>query len=206
MSGEHSVSWWIRGLKHGDEDAAARLWERYFERIVRLARARLKGAPRRVADEEDVALSAFRSLCAGAERSRFPEVESRDDLWRLLATITARKAVDQIRHLAAQKRGGGQVRGDSLYLGRDEGRPAGLDGLVGKEPTPEFLYQMAEERERLLETLDDEALRRLALWKMDGLTNEEIALRMDLTPRSVTRKVRRIRESWSRELDTWEAP
>ena len=77
MSGEHSVSWWIRGLKHGDEDAAARLWERYFERIVRLARARLKGAPRRVADEEDVALSAFRSLCAGAERSRFPEVESR---------------------------------------------------------------------------------------------------------------------------------
>ena len=61
-------------------------------------------------------------------------------------------------------------------------------------------------RERLLETLDDEALRRLALWKMDGLTNEEIALRMDLTPRSVTRKVRRIRESWSRELDTWEAP
>jgi hypothetical protein len=55
----NSVSCWLEGLKEGDSDAAGALWERYCERLVRLARRKLRQSSRRVADEEDIALSAF---------------------------------------------------------------------------------------------------------------------------------------------------
>lgn len=65
MSSEGSVSAWLGLLQAGDHQGAARLWERYFQSLVQLARAKLKDAPRRAADEEDVALSAFASFCHG---------------------------------------------------------------------------------------------------------------------------------------------
>ena len=42
---EDSVTVWIDSLKAGDADAAQKLWQRYFETLVRLARDRLRGAP-----------------------------------------------------------------------------------------------------------------------------------------------------------------
>src|SRR5262249_7150341 len=74
MSSAGSVSEWIGRLKAGDADAAQQLWERYFRRLVGLARAKLRSAPRRAADEEDVALSAFDSFCQAAAQGRFPQL------------------------------------------------------------------------------------------------------------------------------------
>ena len=101
---EDSVTVWIASLKAGDADAAQKLWQRYFETLVRLARDRLRGAPRTVADEEDAALSAFDSFVRGAARGRYPRLDDRDDLWRLLVTITARKALRLARDARSQKR------------------------------------------------------------------------------------------------------
>src|SRR5262245_36481381 len=101
-----SVSGWIRQLKVGDASAAQRLWERYFRRLVGLARTRLRGVGRRVTDEEDVALSAFASLCRGVRHGRFPQLSDRDDLWRLLVLLTARKAWHCRRDARRPKRGG----------------------------------------------------------------------------------------------------
>jgi hypothetical protein len=98
MSPEGSVSGWLGQLKDGDPDAAQHLWQRYFARLVGLARARLQGTPRQAADEEDVALSAFKSFCAGVKQGRFPRLDDRDDLWRLLVTLTARKAAHLRRY------------------------------------------------------------------------------------------------------------
>ena len=56
---KQSVTCWIEDLKTGRETAAQQVWDRYFERLVRHAQRRLGSAPRRIADEEDVALSAF---------------------------------------------------------------------------------------------------------------------------------------------------
>ena len=64
---------WISGLKQGDQAAASGLWESYFRRLVGLARARLRDVPRRIADEEDVALSAFDSFCRRAQAGQFPQ-------------------------------------------------------------------------------------------------------------------------------------
>src|SRR5919198_391675 len=107
MAREGSVTRWLGPLLAGDPAAAQQLWERYFRRLVGLARTKLRGAPRRAADEEDVALSAFDSFCRHAERGRFPQLDDRHDLWRLLVTITARKALYLIRDEHRLKRGGG---------------------------------------------------------------------------------------------------
>ena len=106
MAADDSVSAWLDRLQAGDPSAAHRLWQRYFPRLVGLARQKLRDAPRRVADEEDVALSAFGSFCRAAEAGRFPDLLDRDGLWRLLVVITARKAAHLLRDQGRQKRGG----------------------------------------------------------------------------------------------------
>src|SRR5438105_897393 len=98
MSSAGSFTQLIELLRGGDPAAIQRLWEAYFPRLVGLARKKLKEVPRRAADEEDVALSAFDSFCDGAARGRFPQLADRDDLWHVLVTITARKALQLMRH------------------------------------------------------------------------------------------------------------
>ncbi|HEX5273343.1 MAG TPA: ECF-type sigma factor [Gemmataceae bacterium] len=198
MSSSGSVSVWIAELKNGDGLAAQRLWEGYFPRLVGLARKKLRAMPRRVTDEEDVALSAFDSFCRGANQGRFPRVTGRDDLWPLLVTITARKALQALRHQGRQKRGGGNVRGDSAFQAAPAGgqEEPGLEQVVGSEPTPEFAAQMAEECQRLLGQLSAGDLREVAVMKMEGYSNEEIAAKLGCVPRTIERKVALIRSLW----------
>src|SRR5579883_1417686 len=106
MTPEGSVTRWLGQLKAGDPQAAQQLWERYFQRLVGLARKKLHGAKRQVADEEDVALSAFDTFCRGAEQGRFPRLEDRDNLWNILVLLTARKARHLVRDEGRHKRGG----------------------------------------------------------------------------------------------------
>ena len=195
-----SVTHWLGALKGGDAAAAQSLWERYFDGLVRLARARLGAMPRGAADEEDVALSAFHSFCQGATRGRFPRLDDRDNLWRLLVTITARKALDQVRRQARQKRGGGRVLvGSAQAGGEDDTDGAGLDQVVGQEPTPQFAAMVAVECRRQLAALDDETLRQVALLRMEGYSDQEIAARVDCSLRTVSRKLALIRKAWLRE-------
>ena len=110
MSAHGSISGLIGLLKDGDQDAAQRLWERYFRRVVDLARSRLRNLPRRAADEEDVALCAFDSFLRGARQGRFPRLADRDDLWQLLLVLTIRKAANLAHHQRRSCRGAGRVR------------------------------------------------------------------------------------------------
>jgi DNA-directed RNA polymerase specialized sigma24 family protein len=184
-----SVTRWISQLRAGDQAAADPLWQRYFERLVELARARLMQAPRRAADEEDVALSAFHSFCRAAERGRFAKLDDRDDLWRLLATFTRRKAAHLLRDGSRLKRSAGP--------GTEEG--VDLESIAAEEPGPELIAEMAEECRRLLDRLGDETLRTVAVWKMEGYTNEEIAGKLACVPRTVERKLQLIRAIWESE-------
>ena len=192
---EGSVTRWLGGAKAGDEAAAGELWRRYFETLVRLARARLRASPRTAEDEEDVALSAFDSFLAGAARGRFPRLDDRHDLWRVLITITTRKAVDQVNRQRRRKRGGGRVVAESTLDG-----DAALDFLAAEGPTPEFAAMVAEECRRRLDGLRDDTLRRVALLKMEGHTNEEVADRLGCGLRTVVRKLELIRKAWSAKV------
>jgi DNA-directed RNA polymerase specialized sigma24 family protein len=200
MASDGSVSRWIELLKAGDSAAAQPLWERYFHRLVGLARAKLPDGRRRAADEEDVVLSAFDSFYRGAEAGRFPQLADRDDLWRLLVTLTARKAFDQVRDEHRLKRGGGAVLGQSALVAAGADGGAEFEWFVGREPTPESAALVAEECRQLLARLKTDELRTIAVWKMEGFTNDEIAARLDCAPTTVERKLQRIRAQWAEEV------
>ena len=186
MASAGSVTYWIHQLKAGDQLALQQLWEDYFRRLVGLARQRLQGAARLAADEEDVALSAFDSFCRDAGLGRFPLLGDRDDLWRLLVTITAQKSLDLMRRERAHKRGAGQPRAAE----------AELEAVLGREPTPEFAALVAEECRRLLDGLADEEMRSIARWKMEGYSTDEIAEKLRCVPRTVERRLHVIRKLW----------
>lgn len=188
-----SVTIWVKRLREGDQAAAQPLWETYYRRLVGLARKKLEGRARLVADEEDVALSAFKSFCRGIERGRFPQLADRSDLWNLLVTITLHKVLHVVRDEGRGKRGGGRqpCSGDAEESDLDL-----LSQIVGSEPTPEMAAEVAEQAERLLAQLPDSELVELALLKMEGYTNGEIARRWQRTERTVERKLNLIRKIW----------
>jgi DNA-directed RNA polymerase specialized sigma24 family protein len=199
---EGSVTRWLGELRAGGREAAQPLWDRYFQRLVVLARARLRAlhAATTDADEEDAALSAFDSFCAGVERGRFPQLSDRDNLWSLLVTITCRKALDQAWRQRRQKRGGGRVRNEADLVGGRAGEPAmGLEQVIGEEPTPGFAALVAEEYRNRLNSLADETLRRIASWKLEGYTNEEIAALSGCALRTVANKLKLIRLKWEHD-------
>jgi DNA-directed RNA polymerase specialized sigma24 family protein len=200
MSSEGSVTRWLTALKAGDAAAAQPLWERYHRRLVALAREKLRSAQRREADEEDVVQSAFHSFFQGLAQGRFPQLADRDNLWRLLVVITARKALDQLAREHSKRRGGDTFADHSrISPGRVDWDDSAIEELVGAEPTPEFALQVAEQYQRLLDRLADDTLCSVAVWKMEGLTNDEVAARLACSRRTVARKLETIRLIWSEE-------
>jgi DNA-directed RNA polymerase specialized sigma24 family protein len=196
-----SITYWLEQLKTGDQAAVQRIWERYFQRLVELARKRLQSAPRRAADEEDVALNAFDSFYRRAREGRFPQLLDREDLWQVLVLITSRKVRNLIRNERAQKRGGGEVQNESALPGGDSA-PEGtaFASLISQEPDPGFAVQVAEDYQRLLATLGRDELRSIAVWKLEGFTNEEIAAKLSCAKATIERKLRLIRSTWEKEI------
>jgi DNA-directed RNA polymerase specialized sigma24 family protein len=199
-----SVTRWLGDLKEGDPRAAQRLWQRYFERLARLARRKLHQAhrPPAVADEEDAALSAFDSFCRGLAAGRFPRLDDRDDLWRLLVALTERKATDQLRHAGRRKRGSGRVHREADLIANGSAAGSGsLDRLVGPEPSPEFAALVAEQYRLLFNVLGDDELCQIAAWKLEGYTTEEIAAKLGCACRTVARRLGLIRTLWRAEAE-----
>ncbi len=194
---DSSITQCFHKLCDGDNAAAQQLWEAYFDRLVELARRKIQGAKRLIADEEDVALSAFRSFCFAAQHGRYPLLSDRSDLWNLLVSITIHKALHVLRNESRKKRGGGQqvLGNNSGYSDFDL-----IEQLIGNEPTPEVAVQVVEDAESLLNQLPSQELVELATLKLDGYTNAEIAARWQKTERTVERKLNLIRKIWSKEL------
>jgi RNA polymerase sigma factor (sigma-70 family) len=201
MAHVDSVTHWIVQLKEGDRLAAQRLWERYVDQLVRLGRAKLGRTDRRAADEDDLANSVFAGCLRAIKAGRFPRMNDRNDLWQVLVVLTERKSVDYRRRALAAKRGSGAVRGDSVFAGKEAGESshAGLSQVIDDAPTPAFAAEAADELQRLLKLLDGDSLRRLALAKMEGYSNQEICRQLDLSVSSVERKLRLIRQIWEDE-------
>ena len=195
MSPDESVSIWIKEVVDGNEDAAQKLWDRYFPDLMILARNRLRTVPKRMADEEDVALSALNSFFGAAQKGRLPDLAGRDSLWRLLSRITQRKAVDVMRRHLAQKRGGGAVMGES-QLHAPSSIHEGMAQFSGNEISPELAAILTEQCQVLMGSLDDPQLQQIAVAKMEGYTNEEISKQLNLALRTVERRLQLIRKTW----------
>jgi RNA polymerase sigma factor (sigma-70 family) len=181
-----SITRLIRAVREGSGSAVRPLLSAYFDRLVRLARKRLRNLPELGGYDEDLALRSFQSVC---QRLRDParslELAGRDDLWRLLATRTISRAIDLIRR-----------RRPTKVLGDDD-----IARLLNREPAPDEAALLADECRRLLDSLKEPELRQIALWKVEGYTHEEIAERLDCVPRTIERKVSRIRLLWEHEME-----
>jgi RNA polymerase sigma factor (sigma-70 family) len=196
MKESGSVSEWIENLRAGDPGAATRLWNRFYANLLRIARRRLNGASRRVADEEDLVATAFESFFARMQNGQFPDLHSRAELWALLVTITDRKAVNCVRRHLSVKRGGGKVHNEStLSAPEEQDREALLARVAGSTLPPDRIVSMSE----LVERLDDD-LRRVVGLKLDGFTNEEIAQLVNRSVATIERRLRLLRDEWTQEL------
>lgn len=200
---DNSVTMLIQQLHAGTPEAAEQLWNRYFPQLLQVARNRLKGARYASADEEDVALSAFKSLCIGAQEGRFPHLSDRDSLWSLLVSITAHKSVDLIRRENRQKRGGTGAAKDGGE--RVPAEPVPLSSVEEQEADPEFAALIGEQFELLVSKLDqadDADLLTIAIARMVGESTSDIADRLQCTRRTIERKVQLVRHLWEEEIDT----
>ena len=179
-----------------DESHFDKAWTQYYEKLVRVARSRLGAASRRDADEEDVAASAMKSFYRGITAGRIPRLDDPDDLWKMLLTITVRKANKRVRYQTAERRGEGKVRGESVFNRDGDNGHAGIEQIIAAEPTPEFSEQVVTQCQDMLDQLEDDRLALIALMKFEGFTNEEIAAELDCAVRNVERKLFRIRLQW----------
>lgn len=181
----------IQGFRDGETQAASELWDRYFARLVALARKRLRYDHQLKGYEEDAALSAFKSFYRRARNGNFADLASQEDLWRQLATLTQQKVVDLRRRELAAKRGRGAVVRESEW-GDDEG----FAEIPGPGLDPELMAILSEECRRRLETLEDPTLVEIALLRMSLYTNEEIARRYGRSLSWVNRHIKLIKQAW----------
>ena len=183
----------IQRVRIGDEVAAQELWNQYSEQIIQVARHSLKNSSRRVQDEEDV---------AGITAGELPELDHRDQLWRLLVVITTRKAA-VIEKDHRQKSGGGDVRGDYAVMSRENegGVPGSFDQLESEKVPPDTAIVVADQTRQLLGSLPDETSQLIAALKIDGFTHQEIGDRLSINTRTVEQRLKQIRELWQKILD-----
>jgi len=190
----------LRRVEAGDQQASTELWNACFPRLLNYCRGKMPPSMRRVLDEEDVALSAFKSFCIGVGEGEFADIRGRDELWRMLFCIAGRKAAGYVRHQTRQKRGGGQVSGESIFAGGDASSPGrGIDQIADPGQSPVSMVQFATDCQRLFDMLDDDNLRTIALLRIEGHSVDEIAQRVGCAKRSVERRLNLIRQIWQAE-------
>ena len=196
MTDDHSISVLLLQLEQDPNNVAGELWSRFIERLIRAADRYLRNLPRRMVDEEDIALSAFASFVKGAAEGRFQRLKNRDDLWQVLAMLAERKAIAAYRREHAEKRGGGLVRGESVFakMLAESSAIAGIDQIG--DPKPQVLDAITTTVREKLEGLGDDLLTKIAMLKLEGYTNAEIAAQQSIALRSVERKLQLIRDKW----------
>lgn len=189
-----SVTMIFRDVCEGRPDAMRPLWDRYFPRLMQLARRTLGDGQQRVAGADDAVQSALFAFWQQADAGALEGELHRDNLWALLSVMTVRKARKQLRRESTLKRGGDRNRVGSDVLG-DVAADDAQDAFQALSPQEFDLHS-----EELLQLLA-EPLRPFALLKLMGHTNGEVSEQLGCTERTVERKLRLIRLAWEAELE-----
>jgi DNA-directed RNA polymerase specialized sigma24 family protein len=174
-------------LAAGNSASAEPLWQRYARRLRAVVRGRLRDRTAGLADDEDLALGAFASFCRVVAAGRVDGPLSREDVWRLLTAITARKASWLIRWEGRLKRGGGYAPEGGEAVGE----------AFARDAPPDDVAAAAEQVARLLDALHDPLLRTIAERRAEGYSVDEIAAELGCVSRTVERKLLLIRQVWT---------
>jgi transcriptional regulator with XRE-family HTH domain len=199
-----SITTLLKRVREGDEGAAARLWERYFRSLLRLAARLLAFGRRGAGDEEDVVLSGFNEFFDAVRSGKYADLHGGDNLWRVLATFVAKQAQMLVRQEVVAKRGRGRVQGEAAFECAERGSSGarGFDRLESHEPDPALTVDVEERFQKFFAGLNDEQAKIVWL-RMEGHGVKEIAGRVGLSPATVRRRLRAIRDemtklSWQR--------
>ena len=187
MSTGESFTDAVARLQEGDEQAAADVFARFADQLIRLARTRLDARLRKTTDPEDVMQSVWRSFFVRQQKGRF-EIENWDALWAVLVVMTVRKCARRAEIMRAAKRD----------VGREVSDPTDSQGkfafqVADSKPTPEQAAILTELIELMMEGLDEREQNILTL-RLQGYTFEEIGAQVGRTERTVRRVVSRLRE------------
>lgn len=196
-----SITRMIRAVKSGDADALAPLWERYSQHLRRIARRVIFQSRLRAADEDDIVATTFQRLWRAAQRGQLDAVQGRESLSRLLSKMTTQGAIDLLRGEQRQCRGGGTVRGDSVFGGDDSTGATGFASVPDDALPPDLVVMAEEETKALMRYLEDDQLASIAVARMEGFSNREIADLLECSSSTVERSVRLIRKKWRRRID-----
>ena len=139
------------------------------------------------------------SLFKGLRGQRFNNVSNGDELWALLVTITARKISAHRRKSLAAKRGGGQVRGESVFINGTDAY--GISQILDADSMPQTAEQILQTYQEMLPKITDEASVRTLLLRMEGYSNVEIADRLKCSVSRVEQRMAKIRRTWTAEIE-----
>jgi RNA polymerase sigma-70 factor (ECF subfamily) len=169
-------------FKAGSESAAQRLFDRYCERLMRLARRRIGQRMTSRVDPEDVLQSAFRTFFTRVRADEF-SFHGEDDLFKLLVRLTVHKTLRQIAFHRAGK------RNPEMEAAQSSDPQTFLQQISDEEPSPEMEVALVDEFEKFVGQLQPFDREVLAL-KVQGFSTVEIAEKLG----SYDRKIRRILE------------
>jgi len=174
----------IDRLSRGEPEAIRWLWGQANERLLPYVRSKVKSIGDRALDAEDVLIAVFSRLCSSLQKNAFANLQAMDDLWTVLMVLTKRQLATEARRQTATKRGGRMTR-RSWSAAHDTHRASA---------TATFVY-----RDTLSQAIADlgvDELREVALLRIEGHDNSEIAARLNVSLRTVERRISIIRERW----------
>jgi RNA polymerase sigma-70 factor, ECF subfamily len=190
---------WVRQLAAGEDEIVAEFWTRYGASLQGLARSRMNRSLQQRVSPEDVVQSVCRTFIRRARNDEF-ELGGTDSLWRLLCAITLTKVRQHVRFHYRQRRSLARetpLAADDASSSTPRPGPAAVDPA----PTPAEIAEFTEEMQRLLGVLNEEE-QALVNWKLEGLTQIEIAEKMHCSERTVRRILERVRTRWAGELES----
>jgi RNA polymerase sigma factor (sigma-70 family) len=196
-------------VKRADRDVVYALFGRCYSRVAEIGRRKLGGMPRRGFDEDDVANSAFREFLGRAAEGSFKKLENREDVWQVLTLLVGDKIGDRLRHERRKKRGGGEP---DVPL-------EGVAEAISQLDDPAVEAEINDARRIFLAELPSDDHRKVVELLAEGRTHEEIAKTLNLSVRTVDRRVEDVRvalprilginapkkKSSGQRLDQWEA-
>lgn len=196
---DESVTAWIDRLRTGDRTAGELLHERYRDYLVRVARKNFASASTAVGDAEDLVQSVFCDLWRSASQGSLGQIEDRESFWWLLLTMARHKAISRIRRAKSQKRQGSRptVQFSQLDDSKEVRNVHATPDL--RTAHAELIRQFIEAQEHLFELLADDTERAIAAYKLEGHNHPAIAAKLNVSVRTVERKVAMIRERWVRD-------
>lgn len=193
MSESNEISSLLHQIRDGgSESAIEKIWNNYHQKLLSVSKRKLTNLHSRVADEEDVALAAFGSFVRRLKRGDFAPSINRDEARKILITIAVRKALNLVRDSNRKCR-----RPENRLI---EGMHTQDRDITDRAATPDAEVMVADSVQHLLNSLDSDELREIAISKMAGYTNREIAEALNRSIATIERRLQLIRLRWQKEI------